>query len=258
MILRPVYVALTIALVAAAGCSSDTKAETSTTTSTPTPTTGVTGVTGAPTDAGDRVVVRGNATLDGAPFDARFLGAVVRSGSLMTPCQASLPPVTSGRYEIGVLAETAASGCGAPGSEVLLWTFVNDKKLYSSEAVAWPENGRTANFDPSFSVAAPNGAARAVSEFSGEIFDRSNQRLPAGAKVEAFVGDTLCGVASTCGAGNFSGYILAVVGPDSVPGCARDGTVTFRVDGRPVRETAVNRLVPAAPGSGGSLDLLVL
>ena len=47
-------------------------------------------------------------------------------------------------------------------------------------------------------------------------------------------------VASTRCTGNFAGYILDVVGPDSIAGCTRGATVTFRVDGVPVAETAVN------------------
>jgi hypothetical protein len=50
--------------------------------------------------------------------------------------------------------------------------------------------------------------------------------------------------------GNFSGFILNVAGPASVPGCARGATLTFRIDGRPALETAVNR-----PGAQPTLDL---
>jgi hypothetical protein len=45
---------------------------------------------------------------------------------------------------------------------------------------------------------------------------------------------------------------LSVVGPDSIPGCTRGGTITFRVNGRPALDTAVNE-----PGSTGRLDLTV-
>jgi hypothetical protein len=240
-------------VVAASGCSgSKGTEETRSTTRAPASTTTATyAVPGAP----DRVVVRGGATLDGAPFDARFLGAVVRRGGLITPCQGTIPSVERGRYAITVLAESEGSGCGGRGAQVLLWTFAGDKKLYSSTAIAWPGNGRVANFDASFSSAAPVGGAAAVSEFSGAVFDRSGQKLPPGTRVEAYVGDTRCGIASTRNAGDFFGYVLSVVGPDSIAGCARGGTVTFRVDGRPATETAVNRLGAPAPGSGGSFDL---
>jgi hypothetical protein len=59
----------------------------------------------------------------------------------------------------------------------------------------------------------------------------------------------LFGQGDARGASSFS---LDVVGPDSIAGCTRGATLTFRVDGRPVSDTAVNQ-----PGNGGSLDLTV-
>ena len=46
----------------------------------------------ARTGAEDRVVVRGRANLDGASFDAQYLGAAVKRNGLVTPCQSALPP----------------------------------------------------------------------------------------------------------------------------------------------------------------------
>jgi pimeloyl-ACP methyl ester carboxylesterase len=192
--------------------------------------------------AADRVVVSGSLTLDGAPFDSRFLGAVVRKGGLITPCQYTLPSVSHGRYEITVLADAEASGCGAPGAEVFLWTFAQNQILYSRESVPWPVNGSTTNFDAGFSASAPDGGAPPRAEFFGEVFNRDGERLPPGTRVEAYVGDVLCGVASTRRTGSYSGYILAVVGPDSVAGCDRGAALTFRIDGQPAAETAVNDL----------------
>jgi hypothetical protein len=40
--------------------------------------------------------------------------------------------------------------------------------------------------------------------------------------------------------GEFTGYILAVVGPDSVPECALGATIELRVRGEAVEQTAVN------------------
>jgi hypothetical protein len=200
--------------------------------------------------AADRVTVRGTLTLDGAPFDARFLGAVVRRNGLISPCQYTLPPVEDGSYEITVSADAEVSGCGAPGAEILLWTFAQGQKLYSLESVAWPESGRTATFDASFSTSAPRGDVPPVTELNGEVYDHSGNHLPPGTRVEAFIGDVLCGVGSTRRAGNYVGYILSVVGPDSVAGCARDAPITFRVNGRHAVETSINTL-----GGGGGLDL---
>ena len=198
--------------------------------------------------AAERVVVHGGLTLDGAPFDARFLGAIVRRDGLVTPCQYTLASVDDGRYEITVLADAEASGCGAPGAEILLWAFARNQRLFSRESLAWPGNGGTATFDASFSVSAPDGGAPPTSDFIGEVFRRDGDRLPPGTRVEAYAGDVRCGVGSTRRTGNYSGYILSVVGPDSVAGCDRDGTLTFRIDGQP----ATN-----APGGGHTLDLIL-
>src|SRR5204863_1219601 len=88
--------------------------------------------------ARDRVVVRGRATLDGASFDAPYLGAVVKRAGLVTPCQRTLPRVRNGRFAITVFPRTESSGCGSPGSEVFFWTFVQDQIIYSNQSVRWP------------------------------------------------------------------------------------------------------------------------
>lgn len=200
--------------------------------------------------ARDRVQVRGHLTLDGAPFDAQYLGAVVRRAGLITPCQGALPPVNRGNYRISVLAVAEASGCGEPGADVLLWAFVSDQILFSHESVAWPEGARTADFDATFSLSEPDGAVGPITGFAGEVFDRLGRQKPPGTVVEAFVGETRCGVASTRRSGSFSGFSMDVVGPSSVPGCDLAATLSFRIDGKPAAETAVNGL-----GDGSSLDL---
>jgi hypothetical protein len=203
----------------------------------------------------DRIAVRGTASLDGAPLDAEFLGAVVRRDGMITPCQSGIPGVTRGRYVITVLAEHAGRGCGRRGAEVLLWTFVGDTKVYSTTAVRWPSRGNSARFNPQFSSAMPNGAAPEVTELSGEVFDRNGRRLPPGTRVEAYVGTTRCGVASVRQAESFVGYVLSVVGPDSISGCAEGAEITFTVNGRPANETYVNNLAAGASGSGGRFRL---
>jgi hypothetical protein len=57
----------------------------------------------------------------------------------------------------------------------------------------------------------------------------------------------LCGVASVR---DSEFYILSVVGPDAVPGCAAGGEITFVVDGDPAAETAIN-----SPDQSAHLDL---
>ncbi len=207
----------------------------------------------ARTGADDRVVVRGRANLDGASFDAPYLGAVVKRHGLVTPCQRTLPRIRDGRFAITVLARTEASGCGAAGSKIFLWTFVQDQIIYSNQSVRWPGTGETTRFDPGFSIGAPTGGVGPIVGFAGEIFDRRNRRLPPGAHVQAYIGETLCAVATTRRLEDFVGFSIDVVGPDSIPGCASGATITFRVDGRDANETAVNQA-----GQGATLNLSLL
>jgi len=199
-----------------------------------------------------RVVLHGKLTLDGAPFDARWLGAVVRrKDGLITPCQLALSSVRGGRYDITVMADAEASGCAVPGAEIALWTFARDRILYSGDAWRWPHDGRL-RVNASFSSATPNGAVAPRTQFAGEVFAPDGRQLPGGTRIDAYVGTTRCGVTSVRRTGSFSGFSLDVVGPDSVPGCARGSTITFRVDGRPTLDTAVNE-----PKRSGPLDLTV-
>ena len=70
--------------------------------------------------ARDRAVLHGSLSLDGAPFDAKFLGAIVRRDGLIANCQYTLSFVADGRYEVTVLADAEASGCGVQGAEIVL------------------------------------------------------------------------------------------------------------------------------------------
>ncbi len=146
--------------------------------------------------------------------------------------------------------DAEASGCGAPGARIVLWTFAQNQILFSRESVTWPGNRGTSTFNASFSTSAPNGAAPATSSFVGEVIYRDGRQLPPGTLVEAFVGRTRCGVSSVRRTGNFSGYTMAVVGPDSIPGCRGGATLFFRVGGQLAIETAVNE-----PNGRTDLDL---
>jgi hypothetical protein len=204
-------------------------------------------------DVGDHALVRGTATLDGQPFDARFLGAVVvGTDGLVTACQVTLPTVDAGQLEIPVLSATGGAGCGAPGARVVLWTFANDRILYSQEAIPWPGDGRTATAALTFSTIAPNGAAPPVTQLSGNVFAADGSAMPGGTRVEAYVGTTRCGVASTRRSGSFTGYILSVVGPTSIAGCTTGAPLRLLVDGQPTLDSAVND-----QGAHESFDLTV-
>jgi hypothetical protein len=199
-----------------------------------------------------RVVLRGKLTLDGRPFDARWLGAVVlRKDGLITPCQLELSSVRRGRYDITVMADAEASGCGVRGAKIALWAFAGDKILYSRNGRRWPRHRRL-GMNAAFSSAAPNGAVQPRTQFAGEVFDLDGHQRPAGTRIAAYVGATRCGVASVRRTGSFAGFILDVVGPDSIRGCARGATIRFRVNGRPALDTATNQ-----PARSGTLNLTV-
>jgi hypothetical protein len=204
--------------------------------------------------ASDRVVVGGDATVDGARFSAPWIGAVVLHAGLDTPCQDALGPVRNGYYSIVVLADTDSSGCGQAGARIVLWTFLHHKFLYSTNVLAWPTRIRTASFTPRFSSSDPAGAAPVTAEFTGTVRRRDGAELPPGTRIDAFVLGTHCGTASIRSTSSFTGYILAVVGPDSIPGCARGAAVTIRVDGR---SAAHSRVVNTPPGQREALDLTV-
>jgi hypothetical protein len=155
--------------------------------------------------------------------------------------------VENGGYEITVMANAEASGCGAKDARIVLWTFAQEKILYSAETVPWPKNGHPATFDGSFSTGAPDGAAPTIVGFAGEVYDRRVRQMPGGTRIEAYVGDTRCAVTSVRRAGNFAGFSMDVVGPESVPGCERGATLTFRINGTPAAETATNDRARESP-----------
>jgi hypothetical protein len=190
--------------------------------------------------AGDRLVLTGDLTVDGRPFDSTFLGAVVRKDGLITPCQYTLPTVEDGRYEITVKAEAETAGCGTAGGEVFLWTYPADEQLWSSAGLPWPGNGASATLDAEFSTAQPRGQLPPTLDFAGDAFETSGRRFPPGTPVEARIGDAVCGKASMARTGSFSGFVLSVAGPDSVSGCQLNGTIMFYVDGRPADQKKVN------------------
>ncbi len=199
----------------------------------------------------DGAVISGRARLDGGDLTAEWMGARVRSGGMVTPCQQSLPPIEEGEYAISVFGAGDSAGCGKPGAEILLWTHTGEEMLHATSAIPWPSTG-TATVDVDFATSDPLGAALATTDFSGEVYLSDGQRVPLGSLVEAYVDDTLCGVASIRSSDGFTGYILSVVGPNSKPGCREGGAITFRVDGAPAVETAVN-----SPDQSTHLELTV-
>jgi hypothetical protein len=198
------------------------------------------------------VVVHGSARLDGRPFDSRFIGAVVLNDGLVTACQRSLPPVQHGGYAIQVLAASNSSGCGSRGSRVALWTFANDRIMFSTNTFAWPHEPHSVTFSPRYSTSAPRGIVPETADFSGTAFDARRNALPAGTKVDAYIGNTRCGTASVRSNADFTGYILDVVGPDSIAGCTRDANVMLRINDRPAVQPVITN---TPPGRRDALDI---
>ncbi|MEX2246330.1 MAG: hypothetical protein WEC75_06555 [Dehalococcoidia bacterium] len=207
-------------------------------------------------DEPGRATLHGMLTLDGAPFDAPFLGVRVVRDGLAAACQANIPAVERGAYRVGVADDADARGCGAPGGELLLWVYVNDGYLFSNQTTPWPGNGADVAFDATFSSASPRGAARPVTEFKGLLFDREGDMLPAGSVVEAYAGETLCGMTSMRYGDVTEGYFtLVVAGPEMVVGCAEGATLQFRVNDQLAAESAINDLGQGSAGHELNLSL---
>lgn len=185
-----------------------------------------------------RRVLEGAATLDGVPFDAPILGAVVRADGLFAPCQYTLDRVSAGRYRITILADAENAGCGKPGAEVYLWTYVSGAKLFSTAARAWPTDATT-TFDIAFRRDEPSGGLPALVEMAGEAYLSDGTHAPPGTRIEAYVGSTLCGVTATRRSGSFGGYILHTLATKE-SGCAPGASLTFRIGGAPAIETVPN------------------
>jgi hypothetical protein len=241
-------VAVLASLVALTACSSSDEPDAS-------PASTTTSASARPAAEARRVVLAGQATLDGRPVDSRWVGAVVLDDGLVTPCQTALPPVADGRYSVSVFTDNASAGCGKAGADIALWIFANEEILYSTNTMAWPEDEQSqATFDATYSAEEPKGATPEVAQFQGGAFAEDGKALPTGTVVEAHIGDTRCGVASVRGSTQFHGYIISVVGPDSIEGCTRDAPIEFRLDGEPATPTDV---VNTPPGQDDTLDLTV-
>jgi pimeloyl-ACP methyl ester carboxylesterase len=198
----------------------------------------------------DRALVRGRATLDGAAFDARFVGIDVIRDGLVTACGLGEQGIEDGRFRVEVRAEAETDGCGTRGAELVAWTVVDDVRLTSTATRKWPGAGRAARLEFEFSRSAPQGAETETTAFVGEVWHPDGRLARPGSRVEGRVDGVVCGVTSLSRSGGFSGFTIKVVGPDAVPGCDIGATITFHVGGRRALQTAPNE-----PGGGQGLDL---
>jgi pimeloyl-ACP methyl ester carboxylesterase len=202
--------------------------------------------------AANRVTLQGATSIDGKPADGHFFWIEVISRGLRTPCSFPADVLRAGRYERVVAAATEVRGCGAVGTELYAVTSRQGDLLYAGP-IDWPEGARLIEADLEFSTIVPDPVAEAHTTLYGTVLDATGRHLPPGTEIEAFIGETLCGVAALSPVEmDFLGadrYDLLVVGPDSVPGCAFDQPLTLVVDGIRVAQTASH------DGSAHSLDL---
>jgi hypothetical protein len=100
------------------------------------------------------------------------------------------------------------------------------------------------------------GGTKPVTGMKGRLYDSNGQELPAGTVVEVYAGDTRCGVTSLRYGDVTEGYVtLTVAGPELIPACKEGAQLTFRLDGKPAKQTAVNDLKSGSDGH--ELDLIL-
>jgi pimeloyl-ACP methyl ester carboxylesterase len=201
--------------------------------------------------AADRVTVRGRITLDGQPLVYAFIWAEVIDGGLRRLCAFPSVARTDGTFEQVLAAESEKAGCGAPGRRVRIAASSGNNVYFSDESVPWPVSGASVALDVNFTEEDAGRPADNVTPVYGGIYAGDGARIPAGARIEAYIGDVLCGVtgipANVMLFENPDTYDLLVAGPEAVSGCERGGIVTFRVDGVAVEETARNVLDDGVP-----------
>jgi hypothetical protein len=182
-------------------------------------------------------VAHGTARRDGRAFDTRWIGAVVRRDRLVTACQAELPRIRDGHFGVTVYGASQA-GCGGRGTSVRFWIYGGNQQIFNDRWVPWSRLAKPLALR--FSTVRPGEPVPVRTQLSGRAFDAAGKPVPIGTRIEAVVDTTVCGVASVRRGGGFRGYILNVVGPDSVPACRTGATITFRIGGATAVQTAVN------------------
>ncbi|MEX0786824.1 MAG: hypothetical protein WD939_09320 [Dehalococcoidia bacterium] len=192
--------------------------------------------------AGERLTISGTMTLDGQPIDGFLSGVSVRKDGLARLCNFISLPIKDGAYSVTVASDSEVPGCGQEGAQLLVSVFTGDQGHSPPELVDWPAGETELSLDIDYSSTV-TGAGRPATVFYGDALDGNGEHLPAGTMIEAYIGDTLCGISSPppvlMNAAGPDTYHLFVVTPASVPACAEGGDVTFRVDGQLVPQTAV-------------------
>ena len=205
--------------------------------------------------AGERVTLRGNITIDGKPGDdGRFLWFLVERDGLRALCSYPGDVVRAGAYERVIASAEEAAGCGEDGSAIYAAIWEKDAVRLSGP-ITWRAGGGSIDVDLSFATTDAGMTGPEDTPVYGTVLGPDGSHLGPGTRIEAYIGETLCGVGSlTPVVMEFSGpdsFDVLVAGPESAPGCTRDGTVRFNVDGREVAATAINNKF------GQNVDLVV-
>jgi pimeloyl-ACP methyl ester carboxylesterase len=195
--------------------------------------------------ARDRIVLEGTLTLDGDPITEGFLWAIVEREGVFLNCSYEFPVFPDGRYEMPVSSDTESEGCSAPGARIGLAYFSDGENFVSGSAIDAPSPGARVQFDGVFLRSAPGGyfGAGPLEDLQGtgaygELIDASGKPMPSGTRVEAFIGDTLCGrFVSPPMIMVFTEpntYAISVARPESIAGCTADAPIELRVNGAAV------------------------
>lgn len=193
--------------------------------------------------AGDRVTVTGTVTLNGEPVDEAFLWADVLTDGRRRACSYDRATIDLGTYGMTIAPATETHACGAPGSSIA-FTLFDDGERYEAAPVAWPAAGGALAIDLAFTEdeRGPNSSTFV----GGRLLGKDSDQPSAGTRVEAYIGEVLCGETSVPPVrllfDDASGYGVVVASERMIPGCTNGAPVSFRVDGTPVAQTAENTL----------------
>jgi len=205
--------------------------------------------------AGERLTLSGRIAIDGTPSDdGRFLWFEANNSGMRVLCSFPGDVVRGGEYERTVASAEEAAGCGETGSAIYGVIWEQDALRFSAPIV-WQPGGGSMVTDLAFSTTAAVIIPADDTPVYGTVLDAHGEHLGPGTRIEAYIGETLCGVGSlTPVVMEFSGpdsFDVLVAGPESVAGCERNAKVRFTVDGREVAATAINNIF------GQNVDLII-
>jgi hypothetical protein len=194
--------------------------------------------------ADQRLAVNGTITLNGVPVSDGFLWADVVTEGRRRACSYTNAFFDQGRYRLLIAPEAETAECGAPGSSLLM-VFFDEGQRYEGEPVPWPDANTPLTLDLAFTADDVVANSSIGSAFSGELLGTAEE-LPAGTTIEAYIGDVLCGFSSIPPVqlvfDDGAGYDITVMSPTAIPACTEGATISFRVGGELIKETAIHDL----------------